>query len=79
MKRITAVVGKGKNRGLILKPHRYKDGHYVVGKGGNTTADSENVLRDEDLEGWVRSGYGIRMSAPGHAPSLFSADSLRIE
>lgn len=78
-KKITATVGRGKNKGLSLVPHRYEEGHFVVSKGGNTLDCATKVTNADDLESWVQRGYGIRMSAPGHSPSICMPKSLQIE
>lgn len=79
MKNITATVGRGKNKGLSLVPHRYGEGYFVVSKGGNTLDCATKVTNADDLESWVQRGYGIRMSAPGHSPSICMPKSLQIE
>jgi hypothetical protein len=79
VKNITATVGRGKNKGLSLVPHRYGEGYFVVCKGGNTLDCATKVTNVNDLESWVQRGYGIRMSAPGHSPSICMPKSLQIE
>lgn len=78
MKKITATVGKGTHRGTILRPHRYQEGYYLVSRGGNTLDCAKQIFSEAELESWVQRGYGIRMSGPGVAPSIYSPRSLTI-
>lgn len=78
MVKITATVVRGRHIGTELKPHLFKDGCYVVTKGGNTLAHATRVSSLDDVAVWVRRGYGVRMSGPGVPPSIYSPDSLRI-
>jgi hypothetical protein len=77
MKTITATVTRGKNKGALLTPHRYEDGHFLVCKGGNTLESAKRVYREDELESWIQRGYGIRMSGPGVSPSIYTAKSLK--
>lgn len=77
MKKITATVVRGKNRGVLLTPHRYKDGYFLVSKGGNTLDCAKQIANQDELESWVQRGYGIRMSGPGVAPSCYTLKSLK--
>lgn len=79
MKRITAIVSRGNHTGIVLTPHKYAEGHFIVGKGGNTIDCTKKVSNADELESWVQRGYSIRMSAPGVAPSLYSPQNLKIE
>ena len=76
MKKITARVTKGKHRGTVVTPHWYKEGYFKVCKGGNTEDCAVKVLKESELESWVQRGYGIRMSGPGVAPSIYSKDLI---
>lgn len=73
---ITVVVSRGKNKGTLLTPHRYQEGFYVISKGGNTLAFRKQVWNIDDLPTWVSQGYGVRMSGPGVAPSIYMPKSL---
>lgn len=73
---ITAVVSRGKNKGTLLTPHRYQDGVYIISKGGNTASFSREVSNQNDLPAWIDQGYGVRMSGPGVAPSIYMPKSL---
>ncbi len=78
MKQITAVVSRGSKKGTALTPHRYQEGHFLVTKGGNESDFATKVLNEQDLESWIQRGYGVRMSGPGVAPSIYSGNSLRV-
>lgn len=77
MKNYTTNVKRGKHRGALLRPHRYAAGHFLVTKRGNTAAFSTKVANESELENWVLLGYGIRMSAPGVAASIYCPASLQ--
>lgn len=79
MRKIIDVVLRGKHQGTTLRPHRFADGCFRVSLNSNKAADAQSVSDEQDLETWVRKGYGIRMSGPGVAPSIYTAKSLRIE
>lgn len=76
---ITAVVGRGKQKGTLLTPHRYKDGFYVISKGGNTIAFRKQVSNLDELPSWIANGYGVRMSGIGVAPSIYMPKNLSIK
>lgn len=73
---ITAVVSRGKKKDTLLTPHRYQEGFYVISKGGNTIAFRKQVWNLDDLPTWIAQGYGVRMSGPGVAPSIYMPKSL---
>jgi hypothetical protein len=77
VKKISAI-SRGKDRGATLFPHRYKEGHFLVTKGRQTSDHNRKVFDEGELVGMVNQGYGIRMSGPGHAPSTFMPQSLII-
>jgi hypothetical protein len=69
---LQAKVRWGKEPGVVLKPHRFRNGKFKASefKGGRSEwADSE-----EDLKRFLRKGWSIRMSNPDsehhRAPSL---------
>lgn len=74
--KITAIVKRGKNKGVELKPHRYQGGYFLVSKGGNKTEFAHQVANDDQLERWIKSGYSVRMSAPSVSPSIYGPESL---
>lgn len=78
MLKITATVASGRHIGTELKPHLYKDGCYVVAKGGNTLAHATRVSSLDEVVAWIRRGYGVRMSGPCVSPSIYSAGSLSV-
>lgn len=78
MKSISATVTRGPNKGTVMTPHRFQEGYFLVSKGSNSRSDATEVGNESELESWVQLGYGIRMSAPGVAPSLFMPKSIFI-
>lgn len=75
--RIEYEVKRGKETGMVLSPHKYKDGKYVVSK----TKNREDYVRvstvGEVLE-HVQQGYSVQMGGKGRAPSLISAKKLTL-
>jgi len=67
-----ATVRWGKEQGIVLKPHRFRNGKFRASefKGGR----SEWAASEEDLKRLLRKGWSIRMSNPDsdyhRAPSL---------
>lgn len=78
MKSISAIVTRGLKQGTVTTPHRFQKGYFLVSKGSNLLSDAVEVVNESELESWVQLGYGIRMSAPGVAPSLFMPKSILI-
>jgi hypothetical protein len=78
MKSISAIVTRGPKKGTVMTPHRYQEGYFLVGKDSNRRSDATEVTDESALESWVKLGYGIRMSAPGVAPSLFMPKGIFI-
>lgn len=74
--KITAMINRGKSKGALLTPHWYKGGFYIVSKGGNTIAFRKQVSNFDELPNWIAQGYGLRMSGPGIAPSIYMPKSL---
>lgn len=72
MKKLTAIVSKGKNKGTTVTPHRYQAGYFLVSKGGNTRDCAQKVSHENELEAWIQRGYSIRMSGPGVPASLYA-------
>lgn len=82
MKTITATVSRGLNKCILLKPHRYSGGYFLISKGGkdgNRRECAIEVSSEHELESWIQRGYGIRMSASGVSPSLFMPKSLMVQ
>jgi hypothetical protein len=78
---ITYVVQKGKEAGVMLVPHRYRDGKYLASerKGG----PHFRVESPEELLSHMVSGHYIRMSNPEtrlhRTPRLIRPQSIRVE
>ncbi len=72
-----AIVSRGRNSGIRLFPHRYKDSRYHVslGKEGPYIPISD----DRDIPRYLANGYSLRMSnsAKSHNPSLISPESIQ--
>ena len=78
---ITYVVQKGKEAGVMLVPHRYRDGKFLASKckqGPHFRVDST-----EELLTYMVSGHSIRMSNPEtrthRTPRLIRPQSIRVE
>jgi len=78
MTKIIAVSKRGNNMGVVLTPHLYAGGFFVVTKGRHSSHARQEVFDEGDLPNWVAKGYGIRMSSetPKHSPSTFMPESL---
>ncbi len=71
------IVTRGKNQGIRLTPHRFKDGTYhVLRKKGDTPVALKN---EEDIQPYLDRGYLLRMSnkREHHRPSGIAPDSIR--
>ena len=79
MKNIKAIVSRGNHRNKVVTPHRYKEGHYLVAKRGNTLDSRKKVFNLDELMKFVQLGYSIRMSAQDVPPSLYCPESLIVE
>jgi len=66
-----SMVSRGKNSGVRLFPHRYKDNRYRVSLG-----DEGPYI---PIPSYLANGYSLRMSngAEIHNPSLISPESIR--
>ncbi len=70
---LTYAVRFGDDEGITLKPHRYKTGY----RASKTKFGPHiHVARETELIPYLHRGWAIRMSAPGHPPSLIIADSV---
>lgn len=71
---ILATVTRGKNAGVVLRPHLHKDGMYVVSKTRFST-DYIRVASLDEVVTHIGEGYGVRMSntADGVAASSLIA------
>jgi hypothetical protein len=73
-----AIVRRGKNAGVRLVPHRYKeDDRYRVclGKQGPYIP----IADERDIPEYLANGYSLNMSSgdEGHNPSLIRPESIR--
>ncbi|MDW1798134.1 hypothetical protein [Vibrio sp. Vb2297] len=73
------VTKRGKNKGVIQKPHIHKNGKYVVSK---TRFEEDYIFVDNysEIKIHLEQGFKVRVSSssPKTAPSLVSMDSLKI-
>ncbi len=71
---LTYTVKRGSDGGLTLKPHFYKKRGYkaLESKFGHY----EYVKTEQELIPYLRNGWMIRMSAPGHPPSGIRPESI---
>jgi hypothetical protein len=70
-------VWRGKNRGIRLTPHLFRDGTYhVERKKGDTPI---RVKNENELRSYVDRGYHLRMSNREErlSPSLIAQDSIQ--
>jgi hypothetical protein len=72
-----ATVSRGKNRGIRLLPHRFKDDRYHVQLGKRGPYIPINDSRD--IPCYLANGYSLQMSdrAEKHTPSLIRPESIR--
>jgi hypothetical protein len=66
----------GKNAGIRLTPHRFRDGRFRASRG--KSGPHKHVQTVEELIALIRQGQMVRMSNPeaGHPPSLISPKSI---
>jgi len=72
-----AFVGRGKNKGTLLFPHKHEDGKFVV----SPSRFERDYLRvnEGQILGWLEKGLKLRMSNPKEgisAPSLIAPESI---
>jgi hypothetical protein len=74
---VFAIVSRGKNSGMRLLPHRYKDNRYRVSLGDE--GPFIPISDDRDIPSYLANGYSLRMSnaAENRNPSLISPESIR--
>lgn len=76
--KIIYTVKRGKNVGVVLTPHRYKDGMFLAHKtNSRNDPEGRRAHSEEELFEYIRLGYRVRMSnmAKGHAPSTVQPDA----
>jgi hypothetical protein len=69
-----AIVSRGKNRGVRLFPHRFKDDRYHVQLGKQGPYIPVSDLRD--IPRYLANGYSLQMSG-GESLSLIRPQSIR--
>lgn len=72
---LTYTVRFWQDAGLTLRPHRHRNGKYKALKdkfGPSRLVDSEG-----ELIPYLKLGWMIRMSAPGHPPSGICPESVQ--
>ena len=78
---ITYVVQRGKEAGVFLVPHRYRDGKFLVSECRQ--GPHYRVGSTEELLTHIVSGHSIRMSNPKslthRTPRLIGPKSLRVD
>ena len=78
---ITYVVQKGKEAGVMLVPHRYRDGKFLASK--NKQGPHFRVDSTEELISHMVDGHYILMSNPEtrhhRTPRLIHPTSIRVE
>ena len=78
---ITYVVQRGKEAGVMLVPHRYRDGKFIVSECRQ--GPHYRVGTTEELLSHMVSGHFIRMSNPEtrthRTPRLIRPQSIRVE
>ena len=70
-----AIVQRGKNAGIRVTPHKYRDGKYHVAR---EKEDSPVRVDADEVKSYIRRGYGLRMGnrLAGHPPGLFMPQSI---
>lgn len=71
---LTYTVRWGHDKGLVLKPHYFRKRGYRALK--SKFGQQVDVPTQEQLVPYIRKGWLVRMSAPRHAPSGISPDSI---
>lgn len=73
-----AFVARGPKSGVLLYPHKHRDGTYVVSMT-RFEKDYIKVVNSADLLGWLEKGYRLRMSnkdAGVASPSLIEPGKI---
>jgi hypothetical protein len=78
---ITYLVQRGKEAGVFLVPHRYRDGTFMVSECKR--GPHYRVGTTEELLSHIVNGHSIRMSNPEsrshRTPRLIRPESLRVD
>lgn len=78
MMKLHAFVKYGSNQGVLLFPHRHKDGNFVVSMT-RFKKDYKLVSHEDHLIAWLEKGYRLRMSNSDRgirAPSLIAPQNI---
>ena len=70
---LSYTVRFGEGEGIKLRPHRYKKG-YKASK--SKYGPHRWVAVEAELISYLRRGWSICMSGPGHSPSLITPNSV---
>lgn len=77
--KITAVISRGENAGMVMKPFMDESGMYVASMD-RYAINYVHVSSIHELLILIRNGFSIRMENPNvSGPSLICPDSLTIE
>ena len=78
---ITYIVQKGKEAGVLLVPHRFRDGSFLASE--RRQGPHFRVHTTEELVSHMVSGHSIHMSNPEsrshRAPRLIRPESIRVD
>jgi hypothetical protein len=81
MKMMTFVVTRGREKGVVLTPHKGEDGKFVASPT-RFKKDYVKVEKVEDLIPLMQKGYGVRMSNQDsdthRGPSLIRPSGIKI-
>jgi hypothetical protein len=72
-----AIVWRGKDKGIEVTPHKYRNGLYQVKR---RKRDRPTYVELHELAEYIEDGYGVRMGNRDerHPPGLFMPESIRI-
>jgi hypothetical protein len=71
---LTYTVRFGDDLGIELRPHRYGTTGYRASQ--SKEGPHVHVRTEQELVPYLRNGWSIRMSGPGHPPSLITPRSV---
>lgn len=78
--KITSKVSRGQKIGVVLRPHRHKDGTYVVSMT-RFAKDYTRVVSLQEVADHISKGFSLRMSNPEEgvvAASLVSPGAISV-
>ena len=75
MPHLYAIVQRGQNKGIQVKPHKYLNWKYHVAR---KKEDRPIEVDLDEIETYIKRGYGVRMSnrLQRHSPGLFMPKSI---